>query len=636
MKMFLISIFLFLAVTVNIARAQLIQSPRDTVYDRNFLSTDFYSDQNSASLNSNINFEGRYKRFKVYFRNGFNSDITKLSENFARDYNSLKFISTYSVTRNFSAGAGVLSKSLSDNKDIALNKGFNNFYFADLEFVPSNHFYINSKLGLKNEEQIGERNSGIGGVLESELRNLNLNNFISNGKLYLYHDNLSEKINYNYELSADVTRQFSDNSGNRSILRAYSYRSDFYTPATFSIASTFNVKNNIQSRYEQYVFLGDNLDYKFSNNLKLQISGVYYVKSIENDYKYKPSQGNIVIENIYDSKINENQLQASAKLEFKKGKFFSNVMALYTERNELHNLINADNISVLQQRELERIEKDKNNNSRSSAFLAEAYYVISNTNYLRFMGSSSLLKYDTDSKLNYDDRDELALNAVLTHRFTNLRNFDVETAFEINNSELSYLFKEKSSNNNTNKVYKLTSVSTFSPVKQLVTRNQFQVLANYTVYKFEDLVSQIQSFSFRQLYISDSTFYKFTKNLTLNFFGSLKIYEQGQYNEKNFSVRPLAYYDERITNAQASYAVNEYILFALGFKHFIQRQYVYDKGSKILKRTFTTYGPLLRVEFLLSRNSRVNFMGGLDFIQSSDNTLTNISKNLIINVLWNI
>jgi len=201
---------------------------------------------------------------------------------------------------------------------------------------------------------------------------------------------------------------------------------------------------------------------------------------------------------------------------------------------------------------------------------------------------------------------------------------------------LSYLFKEKSSNNNSNKIYRLTSRSIFEPSKNFLTKNSVQVLANYTVYKFEDIISKIQSFSFRQLTIADTTDYNINRNVFIDFFGNFKLYEQGSYNEKEFSEKPLSYYEERKFNAFLGYKFTENLIFSIGFGHFIQRQYIYDSGNKFLRRTIANYGPVGKLQYYFLNNSKIEITGSKDYLESSDNSTINKSESLFINILWNI
>jgi hypothetical protein len=472
--------------------------------------------------------------------------------------------------------------------------------------------------------------------MSSEFNGLNLYNFISDGNLNLSYDRLTQKTNYNIELNTNVYKRFSDRSENSTVIRFYDRRSDFYIPATSSIINSYDIKNNIQSRVESFIYVEDKLRYGIYDNLNFNIIGAYIAKFIDSKYKYIPSSQNIIFENIYNAKVNENGFQAGTNLEFSTKKYYTKLWLVYSERVEQHNPIDINELPSSIIRELERLEKDKDNNSKNTTLVLEANAYLTNSHSIRFSGSSSILKYDTDSKENFDDRDELNSIINISHKYNNLRNFTLETTFEYNQATLSYLFKEKSSNNNTNKIYRLTTRSIYSPVNSLITKNSLQVLANYTVYKFEDLISKIQSFSFRQLTVADSTNYDFNKNLFFDFFGIMKIYQQGAYNEKSFSERPLAYFDDRKLNAFLGYKLTENLIFSMGFAHFIQRQYIYDSGTKLLRRTITNYGPIGKIQFYFKNNSKIEVIGSKDFLETSDNPIINKSESLFINILWNI
>jgi hypothetical protein len=636
MMRFLLNTFIILYLFTCTAYGQLVTSDADTVISTNLVGTNFYNDMNTANLVSNINYRGRYKKLLFEIRNSFNSSVTKFSDNFSTDNNNLAVSSKYELTKKLYAGAGLYSKLLTGNKEIDLNKGYNNFFFSSLDFVPDDVLYVDVKAGLKNEKQIDVYNNGISGSLESRINKLMISDFETSGIIHMSADKYSEKTNYSGELFTDVKKKFSEYSDNDAVVRAYTVRTDFYNPATASIRQLYGINNNIQSRYENYVLLSDNLSYRFSKDLFLKVKGMYFLKNIQNQYKYKPSSGSLFIESIYNNKINENLLQAGMEMEYKFSIVSSRFNFTYSEREENHAPTDLGDISAQQKRDLENVERDKNNNSKSSNAYLEVYVQPSSFHTFKLLGSSSLLRYDTESPLNYDDRDELLFNASVAHRYNNRRNFFVETSFEFNSSLLDYIFKEKSSNNNTNKVYKLNSISVFTPVSSVTTKNYFQVLANYTVYKYEDIVSQVQSFSFRQLYLADSTDFRITKKIVAGVYGQVKVYEQGQFNVNQFSVKPITYSDERTLGSNINYEMKEFINVFVGFRHYIRRYYNYEKNVKVLKRTQAIYGPYAGVRLNIRNNSSVYILGGIDKFEASDNSLTNTSRNLIINILWNI
>lgn len=631
-----INTFLFVFVFCSFAFSQINRTILDSISGDNFILTNFNSNINSAFLSSKVNLNMDYDKINFIIKNNYTSDVTKLTDNYYRDFNEFSGTTNYKISKTLKSGPGIQFRTLSDNKSIDVNKDRNTFYYTNMDYKPNNNFYVNTKVGIRNEEQIGEKNTGLGGILSSEYIGMNLYNFMSDGNINLSYDNLTQKTNYNLELNSNVYKRFNNRSENSAIIRFYDRRSDFYIPATSSIVLNDGVKNNIQSRLESFVYVEDKMRYGFTDNINLNISGVYLAKFINNKYKYIPNSQSIILENIYNAKVNENGFQAGSNLEYATRKYNARLWLVYSERVEQHAPEDINDYSSTITRELNKIENDKNNNSRNTSLLLEASAMLTNTQSVRFSGSTSILRYDTDSKENFDDRDELNSILNVTHKFDNLSDFLLETTFEYNMATLSYLFKEKSSNNYTNKIYRLTSRSVFLPVKQLLTKNSLQVLANYTVYKFEDIVSQIQSFSFRQLTVADTTDYNISKNFFFDFFGNFKFYEQGSYNEKEFSEKPLTYYDERKFYTFLGYKFTENLIFSVGFNHFIQRQYIYDSGNKYLRRTISNYGPVGKLQYYFMKNSRIEITGSKDFLESSDNTLINRSESLFINILWNI
>lgn len=636
MKIFSFNIFIFCFLFFNCTYAQLNRVILDSLNKQNYISTNLDNNVNSALLNTKINVNYDINKINVILKNNYASDVTKLTNNFYRDFNDLSLTTNYKLSKYFKSGLGVQYRTLSDNRAIDINKDRNAFYYSNFDYKPNNSFYINSKIGIRNEEQIGEKNTGLGGVLSSEFNGLELYNFISDGNLNASFDKLTQKTNYNIELNTNVYKRFSDKAENNTVIRFYDRRSDFYTPATASIINNYNIKNNIQSRIESYIYIEDKLRYGINDNLNFNISGVYMTKFIDSKYKYIPTSQSIVFENIYNAKVNENGFQAGSNLEYSTKKYNAKIWLVYSERVEQHNPTDISEYQSSVIRELEVLEKDKDNNSRNTSLILEASAYLTNTQSVRFSGSSSILRYDTDSKENYDDRDELNSILNISHKYDNLRNFNVETTFEYNMATLSYLFKEKSSNNYSNKIYRLTSRSMFAPVKSFLTKNSVQVLANYTVYKFEDIISKVQSFSFRQLTAADSTNYYLNKNIFFDFFGMLKLYEQGSYNEDEFSEKPLAYFDERKFNAFLGYKFTENLIFSVGFAHFIQRQYIYDSGEKNLRRTIANYGPVGKIQYYFRNFSKIEILGSRDFLESSDDPIINKSESLYINILWNL
>ncbi|MDZ4712519.1 MAG: hypothetical protein SGI89_09375 [bacterium] len=632
----MVSAILILLFTNRFSLAQITVVSSDTIFNTNFFNNYLYNDINTANLNSVLNYKKSAGRYSISVANYYLSNVSKLGQNFFRDYNNFKIILDYELRQNLRMGVGFQNRFLTDDKNIETNKNNNNYFFANVDFRVNNNLLINTKLGLKNVDQIGEVNNGFSGIFTTEANNFLYRDYLTNGKVILFYENLVQKQNHNYEINTNIYKRFSEQTDNTGLIRFYNQRNEVYFPATQSVRNQFNVKNNIEKRIESYFQAGDYLNYLLNRDLIFSLGGFFVNRNITKEFKYRASSTNILLENVYDTKTIENNLEFSGTLNYSRHKFNSQMKLMFNERSENHTLINKAGLTPAQILELEKAERSKNNNSRRTSVLLDLIYLHSNANTFGVTGSTSLLRYDTDFDQNYDDRDERESVISTVHRYNNLLNFDVQTRFDVIISKLNYIFSQKSANNYKNTIYKLTTESNFKPLRQISTKNLVQVLANYTVYDFEDIVSQVQSFSYRQLYVKDSTVYNLSNRLSVNFQGELKYYEQGQFNNENFSVNPIAFFAEQMFNPDIFYFINDFIQIGAGYKFFEQRRYQYENSEKKLVNTYNSFGPVGKINLYLNKNSIINFTGGIDYIKYENPSQENSSVSLQLNVNWNL
>lgn len=602
----------------------------------NYLVTDFDNNVTTSFLTTRLNYELEQKNFRFSIYNDFTSNVTKLQENFIRDFNDLNLVIGYKVAKEFYAGLGTSISTLSDDKNIAINQSAHNFYFANFDFYPSLGLYVNSKLGYLTDDQIGEKNTGIRGELNSEVANLNIEDYYTNAIVRLAYEDLTQKKSYNYQVLSDIFKVISPFSNNNAKISYYNRRNDFYFPASTDVTNTFGVRNNIESRIEDFIEVEDRLQYLIGDNYLLTLTGGFSSKNILKELRYKSISSAVIFDNNYDSERSENKLRFSADLDFTFMNNITRIGLLHLERSENNKPVNLGGLSATTVRQLEEIEKEKNNNSTRTSLFLDNIFRLSNTNSFKFSGSSSILKYDTDSDNNFDDRDELLLVGSLSHTYNNLNNFILETIFDASSNKLSYIFKERSSNNNTNTIYRLTSNSTYSPIEPLLMKNSVQVLANYTVYEFEDLISQVNSFSYRQLSIKDSIYYNITDNFFVNLFTGLKFSEQGEFDDGEFSVRPLSYFEDVNFITSLNYMVFSFVELSAGYKFYQQKRYDYVDGVKELKNTVRNFGPVTGVKAYLKNNSFIHVTGGIDFFKYDNSSSDNSSASVLVRIMWNI
>jgi hypothetical protein len=73
-----------------------------------------------------------------------------------------------------------------------------------------------------------------------------------------------------------------------------------------------------------------------------------------------------------------------------------------------------------------------------------------------------------------------------------------------------------------------------------------------------------------------------------------------------------------------------------GYKYFVQKRYDYESGNKNLRNIYRNFGPVLKLIIYLSKQSYVNFIGGIEYLNYSGENSYTSQKNMQINIMWNL
>jgi hypothetical protein len=300
----------------------------------------------------------------------------------------------------------------------------------------------------------------------------------------------------------------------------------------------------------------------------------------------------------------------------------------YSERSESHRAKAPDqmppNIAVLFS-ERNRQEQTKDNLARRVSLSGSAAYPLFDATDVSLNGSAGILRYDTPSELNYEDRDELLIAASLgvRHRFS--RNLEGLISLDGTMSHLVYLLKERSANNNINRILRLSPRTIWRPVQWFSTTNVFEVLANYTVYDFEKQAALVQSFSYRQFAWLDSTRVELSERVGLDFFTYLKLYERGLLKWEEFLERTENSSVDRTLAVQLRFTPNVSTLFAIGLRYFSQSRYVYQDAVKTPDTFTSSVGPTCAIQWKIGPHSRLLFKGWYERRRLSDETFRSLA-----------
>lgn len=631
-NLFLLKIF-FLLLNLSIVAQTRIDSLEFSklTLSQNRTNTIFEKQLNTYNLLSVLKYSASIENYIFGLSENFRSSYIKGTQHTVRDENQFQMFLLNQLNKDFDLGVKTSSSILSDSRRLEINQSSISsvLFFSRMKFFDEKMIVI-PNLGFTNNRQIGENDNGPEYGLELEMKKMDLADMVLNSEIKMKNEDISPRKNYirllGLRLSTDI---------DRTIFNSFSFkfsknRKDFYFPSDSLVSQTFNIKNNIQSRIETQYLATNKLEVlKLLDYLSFEAEGKLSFRKIDRLTHYK-SFASPVFAN-FDTEVDELRLEFVAALLYNSEKLKTNIRILLSERDEKNKLIFYDGMNQILFEQRKESEEQKNNASIYGTITFNADYFISPKDRISFNLYQSKLKYDTPSILNDDDRDEIL--SIAKFEYYKIINpfFSVFINTEGSISHLVYIFASRSSNNNINRVLRLRTGSELNS-SLINSSNIFEVSANYTSYDFEDLNSNLKSFSYRQFTALDSTQLIITKRASLNFFGYIKLSEQGDFNWSSFSERPKRYLKEIFLEPKFTFTHENYY-FTFGFRYFDLSTFNYKNRNRIFDNSYKSYGPVSFIGARLFNNLSINLYGYYEFIRLS-NAGNQEQVNMNFNVNW--
>jgi hypothetical protein len=291
------------------------------------------------------------------------------------------------------------------------------------------------------------------------------------------------------------------------------------------------------------------------------------------------------------------------------GQAFALARFQYNERNETHSAKPLAGVPEALYREVNDNEKTKDNLTRRTTLTGSLRFPISRSDAFGMSGSAGILRYDTPNEQNVEDRDEQLLTLVLTTSHNLTQNLDLGLSLSGSVSHVVYLLAERSANNNYNRVIRLVPRTVFRPLRGTTTMNAFEVLANYTVYDYEEQAALIRSFSYRQFSWLDSTRIQLNERIGLDFSAFLKLYERGQLMWSDFTERTSNSFVDETYAGQVLFSPFANLTFGIGLQYFAQTRYTYDDATKKFDSRIESIGPTCLIDWRASNHSLIYLSG---------------------------
>jgi hypothetical protein len=496
----------------------------------------------------------------------------------------------------------------SDTRSIGLNNLERLNASAGGRYLLSESAFFEATAGIESNKQLGIRSDGFILDFAGKAQNIELLDFDFSSNLGGEYLSLNfERRNLDIDWSNQLLKYY-DDLNQISILLSYKATNrDFFSPSQQSYIGTIPVESRDESRWGAGLNINFVIGAGFSSKAQLSFSSM----SIERSFKTE-------IESLTTSKINRNlselQLNLSGVINYDNKIVKASAGLNYSTRNEQNRVSPKFTITSDELKSQQELERQRDNIAERTRLFAGAEWQPSRIDTIKMEYSVSLLRYDTPSLLNNDDRDEFNtyLTSILVHRFSDITVAALAVDFQLNH--LVFLKAARSSMNYWNHMLKL------SPAIRLAYNKfgmspQLEVLANYSVYDYESASSGVRSFSFRQIAYKDSLWLAFHKDYKLTARVILQYSERGLLNWQAFSESPQNGNFENYFKVMVLRKFDIFSSFGAGIRYYglFQKTLGNSAGSSNAGFNQTSIGPEVLVNFNNGINLNIMLQGWFEF-----------------------
>lgn len=630
----------FLFFSTSNANAQVLSDSLEYIVVKNplnKLSTKLDKQLNTYILNSNVFYNNNFGKFSFKVSEDYSSTFIKSAEKSIKDEHFFSMSTAYQLKPYLNIGISALNNILSDNRKIEINQASESNVVLFSQFIPEEKIYVSPYIGYANNRQVGENNYGYVYGMEGLVNQLQISDFDISSQLKLRNEDISPRKNIDRYFNLYVLNNFDTNVLNSINLKFSQGRRDFYYKADPVTSEYFDITNNIQDRVETNYFLQDKLNYNnLIKNVSMNLSGGVNLRSIDRNTRYRSAaiatSPSFDTKSIFDTRIDELRIDLESLINYRTKNFNSALRFNYSERDEKHITKNFPGIDKIFFDERSSQENQKNNNSIRASLALSGNLFFSPTDRLSFSFFQNKLRYDTPSPVNFDDRDEIL--SIIRLKYSKMLTpfFEAFLSAEGTLNHIVYIFSEKSSNNNINRIIKMSAGGNYYG-KNFASLNNFEVSANYTVYDFEDINPTYRSFSFRQFTATDSSSIKFNEKFSLSFFGYIKLSEQGDLKWASFSTKPNRFLTEFFAEPKFKFYYDPLQLSA-GIRYFGINTYNYNGMIRIIDSKYLSLGPVSEILLFLNTSLYLRIYGWYEFI-TTNNIFKRQQANLTMQINWN-
>lgn len=461
--------------------------------------------------------------------------------------------------------------------------------------------------GMERNTQIGQRSTGFIGGIDGILQQKDLEEWLLSSRLTADYQHMdAQRYNSDVLAKASVVRTFSDVSSMNVAVEYTDLHRDFFTALSGSTSNDLAV----EQRGEQRLHVATDLSYGISGPWSAGLVATVDAAGIDRRYKDPYQDVSITMVNRH---LSEFTADMAFELRYRAPSLTGNVgVSVYT-RNEQNKVNPVSDISDPDLAAIRSQENQRDNTSTRSKFAGALTWYPSERDTVHVEGSSWILRYDTPSTLNYDDRDEL--NGLLTVRYAHALSPLLSVGLTLSGQYVHMVFlnKQRSAINNENRVIRFApSIAINGAVVRM--QPQIEVLANYTVYDFDEPGVNARSYSFRQISLRDSILVRLSNEFTIESRILFRYFERGAFFWGSFAETPQNSNLEQLSKILVFYDVGTGIRVGTGVRFYQLEQRAIGPGVVTgLTSSVQFWAPETAVRYTTANGSELSLGGWYEF-----------------------
>ena len=443
-----------------------------------------------------------------FLNNDYNGNLFRESRlgNKWKDENKLQSGWQYHLNKTVQSTVMFHSHIFSDEN---ANVEFRKYLVVEkLTYSPGKKIQVAPALGWAAENIYGFDDQGWYTQLDLDVHDYDLSGYINRSQarssIYFFPGRRNQEHRYYTAFSKQFSKYAAD-----SIRVGYEFRDNSYY-----ISGGSNLEN-VESNSR---FLYNRLQYNFSSKSDFEIETRLRTRDI--------SQSNLSLLN------HRKELDFLNRISFQhKGSTFQNGIAFITSQITNRTLRSNRRLAVSAGEKESRTDLT----GLQSAFNIFSNWKISNNDQARLTFSYTKYEYTTPDTTQRIDEDDLRFMSHLTYRHRFSSYFMLELNANLYLYHQIYIHSERSANNNWNRIFQLAPAFHFRLFDRLQHTNRVKILANYTVFDFEEFLPEVRSYIHRKLIYTDSLSLRLTRGLKLVTIYELEKEDNGTFYQDIFA-----------------------------------------------------------------------------------------------------